>query len=79
MLLVTAPPGGSLAGFDTGLRSQNGDAEILTYFDVIRILQRGIELVNLLQEFSGAGSELFRTNAQQGLPSFHPDCACRAG
>ena len=63
----------------TCLGSQNRDAEILAYFDVVRILEGGIELMNLLQEFRSAGSELFRTNAQQGLPSFHPDCACRAG
>jgi hypothetical protein len=77
---VSAPLRGGFAGLvDTvGLRRQNGDAEILTYFDVVRILQRRIEFMNLLQKFRRAGSELFRTNAQQGLPGAHADYACGA-
>ena len=73
---MSAPVGGALAGLlATGLRSQNGDAEILTYFDVVRIFQRRIEFMNLLQKFRSAGSELFCANTDQGLPSSHADCA----
>ena len=79
-LFMRALIGGALAGLlDTGLGRQNGDAEILTYFDVVRILQRRIEFMNLLQKFRSAGSELFCANTHQGLAGSHADRTRRAG
>ena len=50
-----------------GLGCQNRDAELLTCFDVIRIADVRIELLNLTQDLCRAIAEFFRTDTQQGL------------
>jgi hypothetical protein len=54
-----------------GLRRQNRDAEFLTCFDVIRIAQVGVELLNLPQDLRRAIAKLFCADTQQGLPGSH--------
>jgi hypothetical protein len=50
------------------LGRQNRDAELLTCFDVIRIAEVGIELLNLPQDLHRAIAKFFCTDTQQGLP-----------
>ena len=57
------------------LSSQNGDADILAGFDVVRIVQRRVELVNLTQEFPSTSSKLLYANTEQGLPRGHTNDA----
>ena len=61
----------------TCLGSQNRDADILTGFDVVRIVERRVELVNLPQEFPGTSSKFFYANTEQGLPRRHANHAYR--
>ena len=53
------------------LRRQNRDAELLTCFDVIRIAEVGVELLNLPQDLRRAIAKFFCTDPQQGLPGSH--------
>ena len=61
----------------TCLGSQNRDADILTGFDVVRIVERRVELVNLPQEFPGTSSKFLHANTEQGLARCHANDAYR--
>ena len=53
------------------LGRQHGNAEFLTCFDVIRIVQVGVQLLNLPQDLRRAIAKFFRTDTEQGLPGSH--------
>ncbi len=58
-----------LAG--AGLRRQNRDANTLTGLDVVRIVERRVKLVNLLQKLRRTCSKFLHTNTEQCLPWCH--------
>ena len=53
------------------LGRQNRNAEFLTCFNMIRIAEVGIELLNLPEDLRRAIAKFFRTDTQQGLPGSH--------
>jgi hypothetical protein len=61
----------------TRLGSQNRDANTLSRFDVVRIIQRRVKLMNLLHKLRRATSKFLHTNTEQRLPWHHANDAYR--
>jgi hypothetical protein len=61
----------------TRLGGQNRDANTLSRFDVVRIIQRRVKLMNLLHKLRRATSKFLYTNTEQRLPWRHANDAYR--